>query len=241
MHVSTAGHALRDLHRGAEAADAYRAAYELARRGAREAASNTTRSLENPIAEEDCDGLGPDAIQNKLLEFSAQLAAGNHCRLPISCARACLEAAADLPLAEAGGGHDVVTANMYDVLQLDPSGMVIKRLAKARGDALQSATVRGLARSALWRPSAPPPPVRAWRPPVLVVAMMSASFDGGTEGLLSPCMFSLVHFLFLPPPAGAVEGHPSVAPRTREKLAPKPLAYYGDRLPTASSPTDNIM
>ena len=90
--------------------------------------------------------VGPAAMQAKLLEFSARLAAGDHCHLPVDMSRACLLAASASALTPSAPhasptfigdfGEEVVWANMYDVAQLVGPD-VIKRLAIARGSALE--------------------------------------------------------------------------------------------------------
>jgi len=198
------GHVLRDQHQGVEAAAAYRAVYNavLAREhkrgtgpqyrslgrgsgGGRQGDGGTGGGIERSRQDwqsqgESCGG-NPEAIQAVLLEFSAHLAAGNHCRLPAAQARACLLAAinASAPPEPPGGWGAraglVVTANMYDALQLDPSGLVIKQLAALRGRALQGEMDRLVARLA-WHPA--PAPFLDARRPEMLVAMVSASFDG---------------------------------------------------------------
>jgi len=179
------GHSLRDLQDPPAAAAAYAAAFDiLAAARADQKVGWDARTHEWDAANE-C-AVGKAAMQAKLLEFSARLAAGDHCNLPADMARAFLLAASSssplptLPWAShafSGGlEEEVVWANMYDVAQLVGPD-VIKRLAISRGSALEQHT-SGLLLRHPWRPAPPhlPLPTRAhqW----LNVVLLSSSLDG---------------------------------------------------------------
>jgi hypothetical protein len=207
------GHSLRDLHDPSAAAAAYAAAFDIlaAARADQEAGWDAhTHATSGPqgYAADEC-AVGKAAMQAKLLEFSARLAAGDHCNLPADMARACLLAASSssplptLPRAShaftGGLDEEVVWANMYDVAQLVGPD-VIKRLAIARGSALEQHTYGLLLRQA-WRPAPHllPLPTRAhqW----LNVVLLSSSLDG--DHYVTHAVLNLIAALYAVPAVSA--------------------------------------
>ena len=216
------GHASRDLQDPSAAAAAYAAAFDIMAAGTQEA-SMPARTHASPGQPGDAAGavecaVGPAAMQAKLLEFSARLAAGDHCHLPVDMSRACLLAASASALTPSAPhasptfigdfGEEVVWANMYDVAQLVGPD-VIKRLAIARGSALERQAARLLLRhAAAWMPAPPASPLPARAHAWLDVVLLSASLDG--DHYVTHAVLNLVNALYAP------EAHRSAAnPRLR--------------------------
>ena len=162
-----------------------------------------------------------------MLEYSARLAAGDHCHLPTDTVRACLTAAAMAQpahgAAEAGQPREeesarpafdgegsledrVVWANMYDVAQL-VDAHVIKRLASARGGAIERDMAAAIAHLARRTAAAPPPPTPRIPLPLplafggnarLDVVLLSSSFDG--DHYVTHAVAALVAALHARPP-----------------------------------------
>ena len=207
------GHSLRDLQDPRAAAAAYAAAFDIlaAARADQEAGWDArTHATSGPQgdAADEC-AVGKAAIQAKLLEFSARLAAGDHCNLPADMARACLLAASSssplptLPRAShaftGGLDEEVVWANMYDVAQLVGPD-VIKRLAIARGSALEQHTYGLLLRQA-WRPEPPPLPLPTRAHQWLNVVLLSSSLDG--DHYVTHAVLNLIAALYAVPAVSA--------------------------------------